>query len=352
MAIKIETGVWTQLVQLGEIRCYTLSNDRGMKVTVSSLGAVILKVIVPDREGREADVVLGFDKAEDYLNNPSFFGAVIGPSANRIGGAQYMIDGIACQADVNDGPNNLHSHREKGYHKRNWAGRETKNGVTFELQDEDGSMGFPGSKRISVTYELGEDNSLRLIYRGHSDRRTVLNLTNHTYFNLNGHDSGSIEGHELWLGASCYTPADAGSIPTGEILPVAGTPMDFTVSKAVGQEIDADFEQLRFAGGYDHNWVIDGWKNDGELCHFATVKAPESGRVMKAYTTLPGVQFYAGNFIGEETGKGGAAYRPRSGMCLETQYFPDSVNKPQFPSCIFGGEEEYVSETVYRFENC
>lgn len=352
MAIRTETEIWAQLPDQGEILRYTLSNDRGMKVTLSSLGAAIVKVIVPDREGREADVVLGFDRAEDYLSNPSFFGVVIGPSANRIGGAKYMIDGTVYQADENDGPNNLHSHKLMGYHKRNWAGAVTEDGVTFTLLDTDGNMGFPGNKRISVTYRLGEDNSLHLLYRGSSDKRTILNLTNHTYFNLNGHNSGRIEGHELWLGASRYTPADEGSIPTGEIAPTVGTPMDFTTAKRVGQEIDAGFEQLQFAGGYDHNWVIDGWERDGKLRHFATVKAPESGRVMKAYTTLPGVQFYAGNFIAGQSGKEGATYGPRMGMCLETQYFPDSVNKPQFPSCLFGEGEEYVSETVYRFENC
>lgn len=351
MAIKTETEIWARLPELGEVTRYTLSIAKGMKVTVSSLGAAIVKLALPDAEGREADVVLGFDRAEAYLDNPSFFGVVIGPSANRIGGARYVIDGTAYQADVNDGPNNLHSHKLTGYHKRNWAGEVTEDGVTFTLRDEDGNMGFPGNKEVSVTYRLGEDNDLHLLYRGSSDRRTILNLTNHTYFNLNGHNSGGIEGHELWLGASRYTPGDAGSIPTGEIVPTAGTPMDFTVSKRVGQEIDADFEQLRFAGGYDHNWVIDGWEGDGKLRHFATLRAPESGRVMKAYTTLPGVQFYAGNFIAEQSGKEGAVYGRRMGMCLETQYFPDSVNKPQFPSCIFGEGEEYASETVYRFEN-
>ncbi len=350
MAIKIETAVWEQLPGKGEVKLYTLSNDSGMKVTVSSLGAVIVKLIVPDQDGKEADVVLGFDRAEDYLKNPSFFGAVIGPSANRIGRAEYIIEGVVCHADVNDGVNNLHSHIEEGYHKRNWEARETKDGVTFALCDGDGQMGFPGNKQVSVTYRLGEDNSLHLLYRGTSDKKTILNLTNHTYFNLDGHDSGSIEGHELWLAASGYTPADAGSIPTGEIARVAGTPMDFTTAKQVGREIGEAFEQLQFAGGYDHNWVIDGWQDDGQLRHFATVKAPRSGRVMKAYTTLPGVQFYAGNFIAEQNGKEGAVYGPRMGMCLETQYFPDSVNKPQFPSCVFGGDREYASETVYRFE--
>lgn len=352
MAIEIETKVWTRLPGKGEVKLYTISNSNGMKVTVSSLGAALVKLVVPDRDGKEADVVLGFDRAEDYLRNPSFFGVVIGPNANRIGNARYAIDGVTYQLDVNDGVNNLHSHMDEGYHKQVWVSTITENGVVFELSDKNGSMGFPGNKHISVTYRLEEDNSLHLLYHGTSDKKTILNLTNHTYFNLNGHDSGKIEDHELWLGAARYTPADSGSIPTGEIAPVADTPMDFTAAKKVGRDIGADFEQLKFAGGYDHNWVIDNWKNDGELRHFATVKASESGRVMKAYTTLPGVQFYAGNFIDQQTGKAGVTYGPRAGMCLETQYFPDSVNKPEFPSCIFGEGKEYSSETIYKFENC
>ncbi len=327
---------------------YTFANSNGMKVSVSSLGAAIVSVIVPDREGNFADVVLGFDRGEDYLGNPSFFGVVIGPNANRIGNASFRIDGREYGLDVNDGMNNLHSHKDKGYHKRLWQAFPAEDGVRFELEDVDGGMGFPGNKRISVEYSLSQDNELRIHYHGSSDRRTPLNLTNHCYFNLEGHDSGSMEGHELWIGASRYTPADEGSIPYGDIVPVKGTPMDFTTAKKIGQEINGDFEQLRFAGGYDHNWVIDGW--DGELRHCATVKAPESGRVMKVYTTLPGVQFYAGNFIEDQTGKGGAAYGFRGGLCLETQYFPDSVNKPQFPSALFGEGREYDSVTVYRFE--
>lgn len=352
MAIKIEERTWAQLVGKGEVKLYTLSNSNGMKVMVSSLGAALVKLIVPDRDGKEADVVLGFDNAEDYLMNSSFFGVVIGPSANRIGNAEYSIDGVTYRVDVNDGVNNLHSHKETGYHKQIWASRLSEDGVTFELSDSDGNMGFPGNKHITVTYRLEEDNSLHLVYHGISDKKTILNLTNHTYFNLNGHDSGRIEGHELWLGAANYTPADSGSIPTGEIAPVKGTPMDFTTAKTVGKDIQSSFEQLEFAGGYDHNWVIDNWKDDGCLRHFATVKAPESGRVMKAYTTLPGVQFYAGNFIDKQTGKDGATYGPRHGLCLETQYFPDSVNKPGFPSCIFGEGRDYSSETIYKFETC
>lgn len=329
-----------------QVKLFTLTNRSGMSVAVSNLGAALVKVLVPDRDGRMADVVLGFDRAEDYLKNPSFFGVVIGPSANRIAGASFEIEGRTYQLDVNDGMNNLHSHREKGYHKRVWTAAAEEDSVIFTLRD-DKSMGFPGNKEISVRYTLTEENELKLHYHGKSDSKTILNLTNHTYFNLDGHDSGSMEEHELWLGASRYTPVVQGAIPTGEIASVEGTPMDFTTSKKVGRDIREDFEQLGLTGGYDHNWVIDGW--DGSLRHIATVKAPGSGRVMKAFTTLPGVQFYAGNFIEEQKGKGGAVYDARRGLCLETQYFPDTIHHPDFPSCVFGGEREYDSETVYQF---
>lgn len=330
-----------------EISLYTMENGSGMRVSVANIGAALVRVEVPDREGRLADVVLGFDRAEDYLENGCFFGVVIGPSANRIGNASFDLDGATYPLKANDGANNLHSDREQGWHKAFWEAAVGEDSVTFRLEDAPDNMGFPGTKRAEVTYSLNEENELRLHYHAVSDKRTILNLTNHSYFNLEGHGSGSIEGHALRLGASRYTPADAGSIPTGEVAPVDGTPMDFTAPERIGERIDADFRQLRYAGGYDHNWVIDGW--DGTLRHFATLKAPVSGRTMEAYTTLPGVQFYAGNFIEEESGKEGATYKRRGGLCLETQYFPDSANKPHFPSCIFGGDREYDSVTVYRF---
>lgn len=331
-----------------DILLYTIANNNGMQAAVTNLGAILVKLLVPDGQGRVDDVVLGFDRGEDYLVNDSFFGAVIGPSANRIAGAAFEIDGVTYRIDRNDGENNLHSHKENGYHKQLWTTEINDNSVTFCLEDADGNMGFPGSKKISVTYTLDDNNILRLHYHASSDKKTVLNLTNHSYFNLEGHDSGKMEDHELWLGASRYTPAAPGSIPTGEIASVAGTPMDFTTPKRIGRDISADFDQLNMAGGYDHNWIIDG--GEGELRHFARVKAPKSGRVMKAYTTLPGVQFYAGNFITEQKGKAGAIYGSRMGLCLETQYFPDSIHQPEFPSCVFGAGREYDSVTEYRFE--
>lgn len=330
-----------------EITLYTISNSKGMKMAVTDLGAILVQLFVPDKNGKAEDVVLGFDRAEDYYGNPSFFGAVIGPNANRIDKAAFTLDGIEYQLDVNDGPNNLHSHIEQGYHKRIWDAQIIDNGVIFSLTD-DGTMGFPGKKQVEVTYTLSENNEVALHYHGTSDKRTIFNPTNHSYFNLEGAGSGLIEGHELWLGASCYTPVVEGAIPTGEIASVAGTPMDFTQMKRIGMEIDADFEQLKLTSGYDHNWVIDGW--NGTLKHIATVKAPTSGRVMKVSTTLPGVQFYAGNFITREEGKGGNVYDKRCGMCLETQYYPDTIHHENFPSCVIGGATEHDSVTIYAFE--
>lgn len=331
-----------------EVTLYTLENQNGMKAEVTDLGAILVNLYVPDKNGRLDDVVLGFDSAAGYLKNGSFFGATVGPSANRIGGAGFTIDGTAYHVDVNDGPNNLHSHMEKGYHKQLWDAQAGENSVTFTITDTDGNMGFPGNKVLQVTYTLDEENGLTLHYHGTSDKKTILNPTNHTYFNLNGHKSGNIEGHELQLLASHYTPVVEGAIPTGEIAEVAGTVMDFTQPKAVGKEIRADFQQLLLTQGYDHNWVVDGW--DGKLRKIAVVTAPESGRRMVTYSTLPGVQFYAGNCISPEPGKDGAFYDKRSGLCLETQYYPDSIHQPQFPSCVFGEGRDYEATTVYRFE--
>ena len=333
-----------------EISLYTLSNDKGMKAEITDLGAILVRVLVPDATGKVDDLVLGFDNGESYYGNDSFFGTVIGPCANRTGSAEYTLDGVTYQLDKNDGANNLHTHKQLGFHKRLWDAEIGENSVTFSLKDEDGHLGFPGNKKVSVTYSLSEENELTLHYHASSDKKTIINLTNHSYFNLDGHGAGSIEEHELWLGASHFTPVAAGSIPTGEIRAVAGTPMDFTQPKKIGRDIREDYEQLLLTGGYDHNFVIDDW--DGTLRHIATVKGPKSGRVLKTYTTLPGVQFYAGNFIDVQPGKDGVTYGNRCGFALETQYFPDTIHHENFPSYVFGGENgrEYDSVTVYKFE--
>lgn len=326
---------------------YWLTNSKGMKAGVINYGAILVNLLVPDKDGNRDDVVLGYDSLEPYFENGCFFGAVIGPNANRIGGAVFTLEGKEYHLDVNDGENNLHSHKKLGYHKRVFDVTQGENSVIFSIEDADGSMGFPGNKKVQVTYTVTEDNELKLQYEVSSDKDTIINMTNHTYFNLAGQDKGKIYDHVLELRASAYTPTVPGSIPTGEIAEVAGTPFDFLKGKRIGEEIDADDEQLKMAGGYDHNWVLEN--ADSGLREFAVVTEPVSGRCMKAYTDLPGVQFYAGNFITEQTGKSGAKYGPRCGFCLETQYFPDTANKPAFPSAVFGPEKKYKSTTVYKF---
>lgn len=330
-----------------DVYAYTITNFKGMAAKIINFGANLVSLLVPDRNGNVEDVVLGYDTLEDYYGNDSFFGATIGPSANRIAGASFEIDGKQYHIDVNDGENNLHSHKEEGYHKRVWDVTEGTDSITLTLEGKDGEMGFPGNKKITMIYSLSEDNELKLNYHVTADSNTIVNLTNHTYFNLSGHKSGKIEDHQLRLNASHFTPVVPGSIPTGEIAPVAGTPMDFTTMKPIGQDINVDCEQLKLGQGYDYNFVIDG--ADGTLREIAEAYDPKSGRRMKVFTDLPGVQLYAGNCIGEETGKENAAYGPRMGFCLETQYFPDNIHHPNFQQAVFGPGKDYNSETIYQF---
>lgn len=331
-----------------EIYLYTLENENGMQAKVMNYGAILVSLRVPDKNGEIGDVCLGYDQLEDYYTNGCYFGSTIGPNGNRIADAKFTIDGVDYQLAVNDGVNNLHSDAELGFHKKVWEAKEDgDNSVVFYLKSPDMEMGFPGNKTITVTYTVTEFNELIISYYGASDKKTVLNMTNHTYFNLAGQGQGTIEDHILTLQASHYTPVREGLIPTGEIAKVAGTPMDFTQPKSIGQDIDADFEQLKMGGGYDHNWVLDHY--DGQLQEFATVEEKNSGRIMKVFTDLPGVQFYAGNGMEKHTGKDGAVYERRGGFCLETQDFPDAVNQPDFPSPIYGEGRDFVSTTIYQF---
>lgn len=327
-----------------EVFAFEISNANGMKIEVINFGAILTKVVLPDGK----DVVLGYDTVADYEKNGSFFGAVILPSANRIGDAEFSIDGVKYSVEKNDGKNNLHSDFFKGSHKRIWAYEESGNSVKFSLSMPDMDMGFPGNKKFTVTYTLTDDNEVKLEYTGESDKNTIINPTNHSYFNLSGHDCNeSIVNDILKLNASCFTPIVKGAIPTGEIKKVSGTVMDFTSGRRVGDDIDTAYDQLVMTGGYDHNFVIDNW--DGSLKQIAMVTDEKSGHSMEVFSNLPGVQFYAGNSIAPTTGKNGVKYAKRSGLCLETQYFPDSINKPEFPSCVFGPGKAYSSETIYKF---
>jgi aldose 1-epimerase len=318
---------------------FIVSNENGCTMHLINYGAIMNKLFVPDKQGNTDDVVLGYDDLEGYLKNPGYFGATIGRNGNRISSASFEINGVTYQLDKNEGENNLHSGFD-GYNKRVWdfSVNEAENEVIFLLVSPDKDQGFPGEFKVSVSY------------KGISDKDTIANLTNHSYFNLEGHTSNSILDHILWINASKFVPVVGSSaIPSGELWDVKGTPMDFTTPKTVKQDIEADYEQLKFTGGYDHNYVLD--KKAMELTKIATVEAPISGRKMEVYTDLPGVQLYAGNFINgdQDVCKDGIVYKKRSGLCLETQYFPDAIHHENFESPILKAGEEYKTTTIYKF---
>ena len=330
-----------------DVFLYTVENKNGMEMSVMNFGAILVKVVVPDKDGNKQDVTLAHDSMEDWSVNGCFLGAVIAPSANRIAYAEAPIDGVTYKLDVNDGENNLHTDIPDGIHKRVWDAQEVENGVRFTYELADMDYKLPGNRKFAITYTLTDDNEIVLAYEGDSDKNTVINMTNHTYFNLSGHGSGTILDHKLKMNCSNYTPVRAGSIPTGEIASVKGTPFDFTDWKVIGNEIDADNEQLKFTGGYDHNFVADNW--DGSVKEIARAKSDATGIEMTVLSDLPGVQFYAGNAIVKENGKEGAVYTKRTGFCLETQYYPDSVHHDNFPSIIFGPERPFRSTTIFKF---
>ena len=334
-----------------QVYAYTLANSRGTECTLLDLGAIWNRMSVADRDGKKRDVILGFDRPEYYLNDSAFFGAVVGRNANRIAGGRFTLEGKEYQLAINNGPNNLHSGPDV-YRDRTWegtAGTDEKGSfVLFSLRSRDGDQGFPGEARIQVRYTLGEDDSVTISYTMTATKTTVANFTNHVYFNLAGQETGRILDQKVRILADSFTPADQVSIPTGEIRPVEGTPMDFREFKEIGREIETDYDQLVMAGGYDHNWVIRDW--DGSCRLAAEAVCEESGIGVEVYTDRPGVQFYTGNFIeGAVPGKGGAAYGKRAGYCFETQYYPDSLNHPEFPSPVLPTGREYKSTTVYRF---
>ena len=326
---------------------YVIDNGKGLKACVTDFGAILTNLFVTDSDGVTKDIVLGYDKAKDYFKNGSFFGATVGPNANRIAGASFTLEGVKYDLAVNDGKNNLHSDFDKGYHKCMFVAECGEDHVTFSLKDTDGNMGFPGNKDVSVTYTVTDDNALKISYEVSSDKDTIINLTNHTYFNLCGHDAGSIEDHVLMINASNYTPVVKGAIPTGEIAPVQWTPFDFTSPMRIGDHIDDKDKQLKLVKGYDHNWVLDNY--DGSVRKIAEVTAKGSKLKMEVFTDLPGVQFYAGNCIAKTRGKGRVKYKKRFGMCLETQYYPNTANEPSFPQAVFGPSKKYVTETIYKF---
>jgi aldose 1-epimerase len=327
------------------VSVFKLTGTAGVELRAMPYGATIVSLRVPDREGRLDDVVLGYEALDDYLRDRSFMGSVLGRYANRIRGGRFLLDGREVELEVNDGPNHLHGGHD-GFHRRLFDVEPLgDDALRFRLVSPDGDGGYPGRLDVSVTYRLGPDGALSVDYEATTDHATPVNLTQHTYFNLAG--TGSVLDHALTIHADAYTPTDASHIPTGERAPVAGTPFDFTRATPVGARLgDAD-EQLRRGQGYDHNFVLRGGEG---LRHAARLADERSGRVLDVHTTEPGLQLYSGNVLGgEPLGKGGRAYAPHDGLCLETQAFPDSPNRPDFPSTIVRPGEPYRSRTVFAF---
>ena len=317
-----------------------------MTVSVLEYGAIVQSIRVPDRDGQIADVVLGYDTVAGYERDRFYLGAVVGRCAGRIGGAAFTLDGARHALSPNDPPNHLHG-GFRGFGKVTWRAREIEDGVVLEHTSPDGDEGYPGTLDVRVTYTLSRENVLAVEYHAVTDRPTPVSLTQHAYFNLVGEGSGDVLDHELTVHAASFTPLNERLLPTGEIAPVEGTPLDFRAPHRVGERIGADDAQLRIAGGYDHNFVIDG--APGVLRPAARLADPASGRVLEVFTTEPGMQLYTGNFLDGTAGKHGHRYGPRAGLCLETQHFPDSPNRPGFPSVILRPGEAYRSRTEFRF---
>jgi len=331
-----------------EVKKYTISNGKGLTAEIINYGARVVSLKAPDRTGKIEDIIFGFDDLASYERDNSYQGAIVGRYGNRIRDGKFSLEGKTYQLDINDGKNHLHGGKD-GFYRQIWECREADSkSIQLRYISPDGEGGYPGQVEITVIYTITDDNELKIEYSAKTDKTTILNPTSHCYFNLSGFPEKSILDHELMINADYFTPVDAGLIPTGEIRPVAGTPMDFRVAKAVGKDIEADDEQILYGNGYDHNWVLNDY--NGQVRLSATLYEKETGRLMEVLTDQPGLQFYSGNFLdGSMTGKGGVKYNHRTALCLEAQAFPDSPNKPNFPSVVLRPGEEYKQTTIYRF---
>ena len=330
-----------------QVKQYIMANKQGMKAVLLNYGAVITELHVPDKKGELHDVVWGYEDIAGYEVNTPGLGSAIGRNANRIGKAQITINGKVYELQKNNGENNLHG-GNPGYNRRMWKGLiADDNKVEFSIESPDGDQGFPGNASVKISYTLTEDNELRIGYEASADQDTIFNLTNHSYFNLEGQESNNVLEHHVWIDADAFTPTDDGLIPTGEIRSVEGTPMDFKTFHALGERIEEDYEPLKQAGGYDHNYVLN---NEGAYALCCKLKSLKTGIVMEVYTDLPGMQLYCGNFLEDETGgKNGRVYGKRSAVCFESQYCPDAVHHENFKSPICKAGEKYRSVTGYKF---
>lgn len=346
MLIKKE--LFGQTSKHEDVSAYTLVNKNGMEAKVLDYGATLQSLFVPMADGTKKDVVLGFDNVAAYEVNDPNFGSTIGRNGNRIGKGKFELNGKTYQLDINDGVNNLHG-GFAGYHKRMWKVSldEDKNAISLSILSPDGDQGFPGNLEVKVTYTLTDDDELEISYFAKPDADTIVNMTNHSYFNLEGQDSESVLEHSVWIDGAQVTATTDDLIPTGVILDVEGTPLDFRKEKKIGQDIFSDYEPIVFGRGYDHNWILN---NQGSFRKVATLHSDKTGKTMEVYTDLPGMQMYTGNFLdGTLIGKEGVKYVQRSGVCFETQYYPDAPNHDNFPSTVVKAGENYETTTTYKF---
>lgn len=348
---KVTSETFGKTADGQSVDLFTLTNRNGVQAKITSYGGIVVSLKVPDRDRKFDDVVLGFNDLDSYLKGHPYFGAIIGRYGNRIAKGRFALNGVEYKLAVNNGENHLHG-GIKGFDKVVWTAKETKTrlgpAIALTYLSKDGEEGYPGNLQVRVVYTLTDSNELRIDYAASTDKDTVMNLTHHSYFNLAGEGNGDILNHQVVLKADRFTPTDSGSIPTGELRSVVGTPFNFLTATAIGARIDQDEEQLRLGNGYDHNFVVNG--RPGTLRQAATVYEPTSGRVMGVWTTEPGMQFYTGNFLdGTLNGKAGKVYPRRSGFCLETQHYPDSPNEPAFPTTTLKKGATYRSTTIYRF---
>jgi aldose 1-epimerase len=347
----VTTAIFGKLQDGRSVRKFTLTNTAGASIQAIEYGATITSLCVPDRNGKIQDVVLGYDSLQGYVDGTFYFGAIVGRYGNRIGKGHFQLDGKQYQLTINNGENHLHG-GNTGFNKVLWDGKILSNAaeptVQFQYVSHDGEEGYPGTVTLKVTYTLTDKNELRIAYEGTTDKPTILNPTQHSYFNLTGDPTQTILNHTLKIEADSITPVDKGLIPTGILLDVAGTPLDFRNATEIGLRINELNEQLQFGQGYDHNWVLRG--NSGQVRKAAELSDPKSGRLLTVLTDQPGLQFYSGNFLdGTAKGKNGIAYQRRTGLCLETQAFPDTPNKPLFPQVTLRPGQVYRQTTIYQF---
>jgi aldose 1-epimerase len=350
LKFMIEKQLFGKMPNGADIYIYTLANSSGAEVRITNYAGILVSLKMPDRDGNFDDVLLGYDDLQSYLNDNYFMGALVGRFCNRIAAGKFSLNGKKYTLEQNRGGNHLHGGSD-GFYKKVWQAkeRETGNGPALELSyfSPDGEQDYPGNLTVKVVYTLTEENELKIEYSAVSDKDTIINLTNHAYFNLGGAVSEDISGHQMYINAGAFLPVDETLIPTGELRSVKGTPMDFTEPMPIGKHINDDYKQLKLANGYDQNWVLN--KTANELSLAARIFEPVSGRVMEVRTTQPGMQFYSGNRLENMHGKNGRVHQKRAAMCLETQHFPDSPNKPHFPSAVLRAGEELAEITIYKF---